>query len=153
MTEPDKQEGELTILLVEDDDVAAEGVARSARKFSFPCNLVWARDGLEALQVLRGHDGKQPLSSPLIVLLDLNMPRMDGFEFLEQLRADPTLQHTVVFVLTTSNSEADIRLAYVHVVAGYLVKSQLGRGMEKLGAFLSAYQAVTQLPRHQAHGC
>lgn len=142
--------GKLTLLLVEDDDVAAETVVRSLRRFALECDLVWARDGHEALQSLRGRAPEHALEQPLLVLLDLNMPRMDGFEFLEQLRADPQLQGTVVFVLTTSSAEADKKLAYLHHVAGYLVKSELGRGHEKLCKLLAAYREAVCLPLARA---
>src|SRR5882672_1944056 len=97
----------LTILLVEDDDVAAEAVVRSLTKSGLVFPVVWAEDGMQALQALRGADPARPVPRPRVTLLDLNMPRMNGFEFLQALRADPGLKDDVVFVLTTSDAETD----------------------------------------------
>ena len=88
-----------TILLVEDDDVAAEGVVRSLNRSGAPFPVVWAEDGVAALAALRGEDPQRSVPRPRLILLDLNMPRMNGFEFLQQLREDARLCDDVVFVL------------------------------------------------------
>jgi hypothetical protein len=72
----------VSVLLVEDDDVDAEAVMRSIRRARVPVEVVWVEDRVEALDVLHGDHSYQTISRPVIVLLDLNMPRMDGFEFL-----------------------------------------------------------------------
>jgi CheY-like chemotaxis protein len=136
----------LTILLVEDDDVAAESVMRSLNTKSVPFPVVWAEDGLAALQILRGQDAARRIHRPLVILLDLNMPRMNGFEFLQQLRADLNLRDEVVFVLTTSDADADRTRAYHEQIAGYIVKSAVGPQFAKLAQLLLSYASAVRLP-------
>ncbi|MBW8828375.1 MAG: response regulator [Burkholderiales bacterium] len=136
----------LTILLVEDDDVAAESVMRSLAKTSVPFPVVWAEDGLAALEILRGQDTARHIHRPLVILLDLNMPRMNGFEFLQQLRADPDIRDEVVFVLTTSDADADRTRAYHEQIAGYMVKSAVGPQFAKLAQLLLSYASAVRLP-------
>ena len=81
-----------------------------------------ATDGLEAWELLKGEAGKSRLTPPYIILLDINMPRMDGHEFLEKIRNDDLLQRSLVFVLTTSNAREDVERAYDRNIAGYVVK-------------------------------
>jgi CheY-like chemotaxis protein len=136
----------LTILLVEDDDVAAESVVRSLNKIGCPFPVVWAEDGDVALDALRGGDALGPVPRPRVILLDLNMPRVDGFEFLRQLRADPVLCDDVVFVLTTSDADTDRTRAYHENIAGYMVKAAVGPQFSKLAQLLAGYQAAVRLP-------
>jgi CheY-like chemotaxis protein len=136
----------LTVLLIEDDDVAAESVMRSLQKVGFACPLVWAEDGATALDALRGKDPLREVPRPRLVLLDLNMPKMDGFEFLRQVRADPDLSAEVVFVLTTSSSDADRVRAYHEHIAGYMVKSAVGPQLSRLASLLVSYRTAVQLP-------
>jgi len=136
----------LTILLVEDDDVAAESVMRSLKQQGLGYRVVWAEDGQIALAALRGQDPARRLHRPLVTLLDLNMPRMNGFEFLQALRADPQLCAEVVFVLTTSNTDTDRTRAYHGQIAGYMVKSAVGPQFSKLAHLLMSYEAAVKLP-------
>lgn len=132
----------LTVLLVEDDDVAAEAVARSFRRHGLDLPLVVAQDGAEALEILRGVHPTITIAKPYLVLLDLNMPRMTGFEFLEIVRADEALRGTVVFVLTTSESATDRARAYHEAIAGYMVKSAVGPQFAKLVGLLREYAST-----------
>ncbi len=109
----------LNILLVEDDEVDVMNVRRAFERNNVSSPLFVAGNGLEALDVLRGD--KMPKERRLI-LLDLNMPKMNGIEFLQALRADPELSSTPVVVLTTSNDDQDKIDAYNLNVAGYLLK-------------------------------
>ncbi len=136
----------VTVLLVEDDDVDAEAVIRSIRRSQVPVDVVWVEDGVEALEVLRGEHSTQQVERPVIVLLDLNMPRMDGFEFLHALRSDPVLRDLVVFVLSTSAADADRTRAYHENIAGYLVKSSVGPQFSRLARMLLSYQTAVSFP-------
>jgi len=136
----------LTILLAEDDDVAAEAVVRSLQKAGLPFPVVWAEDGAQALRALRGEDPARPVPRPRVTLLDLNMPRMNGFEFLQALRADEALSDDVVFVLTTSDVDTDRMRAYHAHIAGYMVKALVGPQFSRLAQLLGLYQHVIRLP-------
>jgi CheY-like chemotaxis protein len=140
------QSPKLNILLIEDDDVAAESVQRSLLKAGCDFPVVWAEDGAVGLEVLRGIDKVRSCSSPRLILLDLNMPRVNGFEFLQQLRDDPKLHDEVVFVLTTSNSDVDRFKAYQNNIAGYMVKSAVGPQFAKLSRLLGSYSEAVSLP-------
>lgn len=107
----------IDILLVEDDEVDIMNVQRMFKKQNIPHRLKIARDGVEALTVLRDQEQK-----PQVILLDINMPRMNGLEFLRELRADPSLRSITVFVMSTSSNPSDKSTAYQFNVAGYIVK-------------------------------
>ncbi len=112
-----------TVLYVEDSDLDMEKVTRIFRKLEIKSELVRARDGVEALEIMRGKGDNPALPKPYVVLLDLNMPRMGGLELLGELRKDADLQPTPVFVLTTSDHRDDVEAAYTHNVCGYFVKT------------------------------
>lgn len=114
----------LNILLVEDDEVDIMNVKRAFKKNKISNPLFIARNGLEALAMLRGDDANIPKLDPLpkVILLDLNMPKMGGLEFLHQIRNDPALKAISVFVMTTSDEESDKVTAYNLNVAGYILK-------------------------------
>lgn len=142
----DSRQSSCTVLLVDDDDVAIEGVLRSFRKHEVPCRTLAAGDGKEALAILRGSHPAKVLETPVIVLLDLNMPGMDGFQFLEAVRSDDGLKRTVVFVLTTSSRDQDRYRAYNEHVAGYMVKSAVGPQFSLLAEFMTKYARSQRLP-------
>ena len=113
----------VNILLVEDDHVDIMNVQRAFGKNNIANPLFIAHDGIEALDMLRGTNGVTKVQpQPRIILLDINMPRMNGIEFLKELRADPNLKAISVFVMTTSNEEKDKIEAYNYYVAGYILK-------------------------------
>jgi CheY-like chemotaxis protein len=114
----------LNILLVEDDEVDIMTVQRAFKKGNIANPLYLAGNGVEALALLRGNPGQLSLIPPerRLILLDLNMPKMNGLEFLRELRSDPTIRHIPVVVLTTSNEERDRVDAYHLNVAGYILK-------------------------------
>ena len=101
---------------------------------------------MEALSILRGEDGHDQIDRPYMILLDLNMPRMNGIEFLEEIRGDESLRKSVVFVLTTSDSDRDILSAYDNHVASYMVKSRVGDDFMQVIKMLDHYWRVIELP-------
>lgn len=97
-------------------------IERELRKINFDLPLHTARNGREALAMLRGEGVPKITPPPRVVLLDINMPKMNGFEFLSEIRSDPEFMHLSVFIMTTSSEESD-RLAARHLkVTGYIVK-------------------------------
>ncbi len=83
---------------------------------------------------------------PYIIVLDLNMPLMNGLEFLAVLRSEEALRSAVVFILTTSSAERDLEAAYAFNVAGYLIKDNLGPGMANMADLLHSYANSVVLP-------
>lgn len=134
------------VLIVDDDDVACESIVRGMRANGIELPVTIATHGRDALTVLRGKDPERTIHSPLLILLDLNMPEMNGLEFLRELRGDPRLTHYVVFAVTTSESMQDHRYAYQHHVAGYVVKTAAGRWHSRLAMLLKAYREGVRLP-------
>ncbi|NJM48948.1 MAG: response regulator [Alkalinema sp. RU_4_3] len=138
----------LNILLVEDDEVDVMTVQRAFQKGNIKNPVYVASNGVEALSMLRCRPG-QPALMPTerrIVLLDLNMPKMNGLEFLQELRADPTIRHIPVVVLTTSNEERDRIQAYQLNVAGYILKPVIFDTFVSLMVILNKYWAVCEMP-------
>jgi CheY-like chemotaxis protein len=133
----------LNILLVEDDEVDVMNVQRAFRTSKIANPLFLAESGEQALQMLRG--GEIPRERRL-VLLDLNMPRMNGIEFLRALRADPELGLTTVVVLTTSNDERDRVEAYQLNVAGYILKPVTFQNFCDAMSTLNKYWSLVELP-------
>jgi len=132
----------VTILLVEDDDVDAMGIQRAFKKLRVANPLFRAKDGIEAIELLTN----QKVKKPYIILLDLNMPRMGGIEFLETIRDDPKLTDSIVFVLTTSQGDEDKIKAYRNHVAGYVVKSEIDTNFADLFEMLEHYWRVIEFP-------
>ncbi|MBK1659328.1 response regulator [Paracraurococcus ruber] len=136
----------VTILLVEDDIVDRMAVRRAFKTLKILNPVIEVGDGVEALERLRGENGQEKVPSPCLVLLDLNMPRMDGIEFLSVLRSDPALHRMIVFVMTTSQAEEDMLEAYDHNVAGYLVKQRIGQDFLASISMLEAFWRVVEFP-------
>jgi CheY-like chemotaxis protein len=133
----------LNILLVEDDEVDVMNVRRAFERNKVSNPLYVAGNGLEALSMLR--DGTVPRERRLI-LLDLNMPKMNGIEFLQELRADPELASAPVVVLTTSNDDQDKIDAYNLNVAGYLLKPVTFSNFCERMATLNKYWTLVEMP-------
>jgi CheY-like chemotaxis protein len=136
----------ILLLLIEDDEVDAEAISRACRNLNINCEIVRFRDGREALDAMRGPLGTELLSRSYLILLDLNLPRMDGIAFLDDLRADPIWRRSIVFVLTTSAREEDKAAAYDRRVAGYLIKDALGSDYTALCELLEVYEKSVQFP-------
>ena len=133
----------LNILLVEDDEVDVMNVKRAFDKNHITNPLFVAGNGLEALEKLRSGEIPQ---GRRIVLLDLNMPKMNGIEFLRHLRNDPALASTPVVVLTTSNNDRDKIDAFNLNVAGYLVKPVTFAEFSDLMVTLNKYWTLVEMP-------
>lgn len=134
------------ILLVEDDEIDAEAVMRGFQSQRIANPFTWVRDGVEALAVLRREEGCPIVPWPLMILVDINMPRMNGIEFLQTIRKDPELRRSVVFVLTTSDRDEDMMAAYEEQIAGYLLKSRAGHDFVELVSMLDAYWRIVEFP-------
>jgi CheY-like chemotaxis protein len=139
----DAEDHSLNILLVDDDEVDVMTVKRAFAKANIVNKVFVATDGIEALQLLRA-DGVP--SSRRLVLLDLNMPRMNGIEFLREIRSDPALQVLTVVVLTTSNEDRDRVEAYQLNVAGYLLKPVTFHSFADVMATLNKYWTLMEMP-------
>jgi CheY-like chemotaxis protein len=136
----------VNILLVEDDDGDAKAVRRAFLKAKIANPIHRAEDGIEALEILRGENGKQRLEGPHLLLVDLNMPRMNGIQLVKAMRDDAELRRTIVFFLTTSKSEEDKAAAYDLNVAGYIVKQNAGVDFLSLVNMIDSYWRIVELP-------
>jgi CheY-like chemotaxis protein len=142
-----QEEKLLNILLVEDDSVDVMNVQRAFKKNNITNPLNIAFNGVEALNMLRGTNGKPKLNpTPRIILLDINMPKMNGIEFLRELRVDPELKSISVFVMTTSNDDQDKIEAYNLYVAGYILKPLSFEKFVNSIAVLSNYWKLCEQP-------
>jgi len=136
----------VNLLLVEDDEVDVQGLKRAFSKSRIGNPITVARDGIEALEILRGENGQTKLAKPHLILLDLNMPRMNGLEFLDAIRADEDLKASVVFMITTSKAEEDKARAYEKNVAGYIVKQDPANTFMQAVALLEHYWKIVEFP-------
>jgi CheY-like chemotaxis protein len=112
----------IEILLVEDNPGDVRLTEEALTESKVRNTLHVARDGVEAIEFLRGRDGNGGGSKPDIILLDLNLPRMNGREVLATIKADPELRRIPVVVLTTSRAEQDILETYDLHANCYIVK-------------------------------
>lgn len=143
----------INILLVEDDEVDVMNVQRAFIRNKITSSIHHAANGMEALKMLRSNPSLDNGGVPrerLLILLDLNMPRMNGIEFLQELRQDPALQSISVIVLTTSDEERDRVEAYRLNVAGYILKPVTFDKFVSVVSRLSDYWAMCEMP--PAHG-
>ncbi|MDQ3522768.1 MAG: response regulator, partial [Gemmatimonadota bacterium] len=131
------------VLLVEDDEVDVMNVQRAFKKNNITNPLYLAGNGLEGLEMLRNNDIPE---GRRLILLDLNMPKMNGIEFLRELRADPALNPTPVVVLTTSNDDRDRVEAYNLNVAGYILKPVTFGNFVEAMATLNKYWCLVEMP-------
>ncbi len=136
----------VNILLVEDDDVDAEAVRRGFSKARVTNRVFRATNGAEALETLRNDDSPMR-DAPYLILLDLRMPRMNGLEFLDEIRHDEDLQNSSVFVLTTSTAALARSAAYARFIAGYITKSKAGVDFMDLIRMLECYGKIVEFPR------
>jgi CheY-like chemotaxis protein len=136
-----------SLLLIDDDEVDVMTVKRAFKKNNITSPLYVATNGVEALAMLRGNEmPKLLMGQRRLILLDLNMPKMGGIEFLRELRADSELRGLPVIVLTTSNEDKDKVEAYNLNVAGYIIKPvTFTKCVEAIGP-LNKYWTLSEMP-------
>jgi CheY-like chemotaxis protein len=131
-----------TILLVEDDKVDAMTVKRAMSDLKITNPLAHAFNGLEALE----HLNNPKSESPCIILLDLNMPKMNGIEFLKVIKADQRFKKIPVVVLTTSNAERDKTESFILSVAGYMLKPVDYKQFVDVIKDINLYWTISEIP-------
>lgn len=138
----------ISILLVEDNDGHAKLIERNLRKVNLLNPIVRAADGVEALEYLGGLGtiATELPPPPRLVLLDIDMPRMDGIEVLSRIKGNDRLRKTPVIMLTSTDSQAEIDRCYQSGANGYVAKpvniANLGEKLRRLGLFLE----IVELP-------
>jgi CheY-like chemotaxis protein len=130
------------VLLVEDDHVDAMTVKRALRELHVANPLVHTINGEEALNHLRAESN----DSPCVILLDLNMPKMNGIEFLKIIKADEKLKGTPVVILTTSRDMHDKRETFALNIAGYIVKPPDYKKFVEAIRLVTLYWTTSELP-------
>jgi len=132
----------VNVLLVEDDETDVELIRRLFKKENIDNPLYHASNGVEALDIIRGRNNTKQIPRPYIILLDINMPMMNGIEMLKDLRSDEATKDSVVFVLTTSPREEDKNTTYKLNIAGYFLK----RDVRELISLLTLYWRLNEFP-------
>ena len=141
------------ILIVEDNPGDADLIVEALQEAPFPHTVVVARDGEEALAVLRHEGGHAVVEPPDLILLDLNLPRKDGREVLAEIKADPVLMQIPVLVLTSSEAERDLLQAYrLHANSFVSKPVELGQYFEVIRAIEQFWLAVAKLPPRVEEG-
>lgn len=133
---------QVPILLVEDDEVDVMTMRRALKDLRISNPLHVAGDGEAALEVLRNGS----IAKPCVILLDLNMPRMGGLDFLRIIKADPALRRIPVIVLTTSREESDRVETFQLSVAGYMIKPADYRQFVEVVRAIDLYWTLSELP-------
>ncbi len=136
-----------SLLLIEDSDADSEATVRALNKCSAPPTIHRCRDGDEALAFLRGRTGEAEAPIPTVILLDLNLPGMDGREVLEQIKTDEAFRHIPVVILTTSGDRSDVAYCYRKGASGYMTKPlDLGQFSQTIRDFCAYWFDTVVLP-------
>lgn len=133
-------------LIVDDDTVSVMAIQRAMKKMKILNHTHVCKDGQEALEYLMDQVRSSEKLPSIIIMLDLNMPRMGGIEFLDAVRQSPNLKHVIVFVFTTSDTPKDMNSAYSHNVAGYIVKEHPSETFANALDMLDSYARIVELP-------
>lgn len=140
-----------TILLVEDNRGDIRLIQEALKSTAVPCDIVVARDGMEAMAYLQHPEESAQPSPPDLILLDLNLPKKDGREVLAEIKASDSLKHIPIIVLTTSRNEEDIGKSYDLHVNCYISKSrnltELFKIVQGIEAFWLETAMLPSLPR------
>ena len=131
---------EVNILVVEDDEIDVKALLRAFKKLKIANPVTVARDGVEGWEALQG------LSRPYLILLDINMPRMNDIELLKKIRADEKYHDSIVFVLTTSTDDKDKFEAYDLNATAYMLKSDMGTSFIRAIEMVERYWKVVEFP-------
>ena len=139
---------QINLFLVEDDEVDVMNVKRALKKNNLTVPMDHVSNGYEALQLLNHWQLHEfPRLKNLLILLDLNMPKMGGIEFLKEIRQDPDLTFLSVFVMTTSNEDGDKIDAFNLNVAGYILKPLSMDRFISAVSTLNSYWALCEFPQ------
>jgi len=130
------------ILLVEDDEVDVMKIKRAFKDRGTPNQLVNPQNGERALEYLNDKSRKRPC----LVLLDLNMPGLDGFQFLQRVKNDPKFRKIPVVVLTSSENETDVERSFDLGAAGYIVKPDDYSEFVKMFSIVDKYWTLNESP-------
>ncbi len=131
---------EVNILLVEDDEIDVKALLRAFKKLKIANPVTVAKDGIEGWETL------QELPRPYLIILDINMPRLNGIELLKKIRASEKHRDSIVFILTTSTDDEDRFEAYNLNVAGYMLKSDMGKSFIRAIEMIEQYWKVVEFP-------
>ena len=134
------------ILLVEDNPVDLDLTLRAFKRRNLANPVLVARDGQEALDWIPRWEAGEPL--PLVILLDVNLPRVNGLEVLRQLRETPVSQLLPVVMLTSSSEERDVQMAYQHHANSYIVKPVSFDKLVDVATQIELYWCLTNHPPH-----
>jgi CheY-like chemotaxis protein len=132
----------ISILLVEDDHVDAITIIRVLKELNITNPISITRNGEEALKFLKNENNRKPH----IIFLDLNMPKMNGIEFLSIMKKDENLKRIPIVVITTSKEEQDIINSFNHGVAGYMIKPVDFKQFLKVIKTIDQYWTLSELP-------
>lgn len=137
----------INFMLVDDDEIDIKDIQRTFKKNKINNPVHIATNGVDALNKLLGLNGEKKIKpTPKIIILDINMPKMNGIEFMKNIRTNKKLKSLLVFILTTSNSEKDKIDAYNLNAAGYIVKPfQVSEFMEMISS-LHHYWNLLEFP-------
>jgi len=131
---------EVNILVVEDDEIDTKALLRAFKRLRIANPVTVAKDGVAGWEML------QTMARPFLVIMDINMPRMNGLELLHKIRADAKFHDSIVFILTTSRDEQDKFDAYDLNVAGYMLKSDMGASFVRAIEMVENYWRVVEFP-------
>ncbi len=134
------------LLIIEDNETDIMCLKKAFEKSGIGKTIITASNGEEALAYLKGDMPEQDLRIPNLILLDLNMPIMNGFEFLEAVKSDARLKAIPVVVLTSSTSSMDMNDSYNNSVAGYIEKPMDPEAYLDIVRVLDQYWSLSYLP-------
>lgn len=139
---------DLKLIIVEDDDIDFKSISRSLKKEETDIPIVRCFDGAEALEKMHSDD----IRHPYIVLLDLNLPVMNGIDFLKAVRESNKTKETVVFVWSTSDLEIDINSSFKYNIAGYFRKNRNSEHTKTIASLIKKYSECSIFPNNN-YGC